>query len=296
MPNYARCKLCERGGTISDSPEVRRVPSNVRRFCKEEFTLWRCGNCKSVHCLEDVNLARYYEGYPLNSLELSPPIRMVYRNRLRQLQQAGLKPAHHILDYGCGGGLFIDFLRSRGFLNAVGYDSFVPRYAGAEPLRASYYDGIVSYDVIEHVEDPVAYMKELTALSRPDGILAIGTPRAEGIALERTRDMVLHPPYHRHILSERVLLKLGSDNGLTAERVYRRSLVDSLVPTLNSRFITGYIEASGGQFDAVMERSQLFLVISSPKLWFWGLFGYFLPRGENMVVTFRKGGPTQARL
>src|SRR5947209_1287990 len=213
MANYERCTLCERPESIEQATDVQRVPSNVRRFCQEEFTLWRCGNCRSVHCLEDVDLAYYYEGYPLNELTLSPPIRMVYRNRLKWLRKAGFQPEHRLLDFGCGGGLFVRFLQENGFPAVTGYDSFLPRFAGDEVLQESHYDFVVSYDVIEHVEDPGAFFERLVPLLRPGGHLTVGTPRADGTALERKHDMVLHPPYHRHILSEVVLLNLGRRNG-----------------------------------------------------------------------------------
>ena len=32
--------------------------------------------------------------------------------------------AHHLLDYGCGGGSLIAFLKECGYANAVGYDEF----------------------------------------------------------------------------------------------------------------------------------------------------------------------------
>ena len=69
--------------------------------------------------------------------------------------------------------------------------------------------------------------------------------------------------------------------------MYRRSFYDSLYPTVNSRFMWGYI-ARCGVLDAVNEPPRPGLVWTSPALLFAALFGYFFPRGDNMLVTFRK--------
>jgi len=238
--------------------------------------------------MEEVNLAHYYEGYPLNDVSLVFPIRTLYRNRLKRLKRAGLRPAHRVLDYGCGGGLFVQYLKSHGFLNTVGYDAFVPRHASPGALQMAHYDYVVSYDVIEHVEDPRKFMVELTGLLRPGGHLTIGTPRAEGVNLQRRHDLVLHPPYHRHILSENVLLLLGRQNGLAPADVYRKSLFDSLIPTVNWRFIAEYVEQNDGLFDAAIEPPRPWMVLTSPRLLGLAFLGSFVPRGDNMVISFRK--------
>src|SRR6185369_5250482 len=104
-----------------------------------------------------------------------------------------------IWDYGCGAGLFVKFLRDRGYENVSGYDAFVPEYSVRYRQEGSY-DAVVSYDVIEHADDTREFMVSLARLVKPGGILVIGTPNADNVPLERIKDPSLHPPYHRHIL------------------------------------------------------------------------------------------------
>lgn len=292
MASCVECNLCDEPGTLAGvaqaGAEVGAVPCNVREFSRDLFTLWRCTSCGSLHCAEDADLDRYYARYPLKTQKLTFNDRIGYRNRLRLIQKQGLTSSARVLDYGCGAGLFVGFLREQGVENANGYDPFVPEYSD-QRLLDQQYDAVVSYDVIEHADDPRAFLQSLVRLVKPGGLLVIGTPNAENVSVSRKGDPSLHVPYHRHILSERVLLALGKEAGCEPSQVYERSFYDSLYPTVNSRFMWRYIEKTGGMLDAAVEPPRTDVVLRSPDLLFFAFFGYFFPLGDNIVVSFRKG-------
>jgi len=123
------CSFC---GTRIDpaTVECAAVPSNVRAFKHEIFHMWRCPTCRSLHCLETVDLRRYYTNYPIVRT-LTPPARLMFDNLLSRLTMSGYTPQSRLLDYGCGWGTFLEHLRERGYHNAAGYDP----YSGAEALR-----------------------------------------------------------------------------------------------------------------------------------------------------------------
>ena len=290
MARCTECTLCAKPGAMAGSAEVVRVPCNVRKFHDQVFTLWRCTGCGSLHCEEDADFAQFYAGYPLTRQTLGFGERVGYRNRLRLLEKQGLRRSHSILDYGCGVGLFVRYLRENGFERASGYDAFVPEFSDRRTLQGSY-DAVVSYDVIEHDDDVRGCMRLLSGLVRPDGLLAIGTPNADRVPTGRLGDPNLHVPYHRHILSERALLGLGRENGMLPAHVHLRSFYDSLIPTVNSRFLWRYLDRAGGLLDTAVEPPKVGLVLRSPELLFLAFFGYFMPLGDNMLVTFRKPRP-----
>ncbi len=287
MAACTTCNLCDNPGTIDDTPERGLVPSNVRRFQHDRFTVWRCRNCRSLHCAEDVDLPRYYADYPLLNQPVDLHARIGLRNRLRLLRRHGVELSHRVLDYGCGKGLFLDVLRANGAAAAAGYDAFVPAYADTAPLSDTY-DAVVSWDVIEHADEPRAFVSTVAALARPGGLVAIGTPNAEHLSVGDIRSMCLHQPYHRHILSETALVALGVAAGLVVESVIRRSYFDSLVPGVNWRFMRGYNEAAGGLLDASFEPPRTDLVLKSPRLLAAMFFGSLLPPRDNMIVMFRR--------
>jgi SAM-dependent methyltransferase len=287
MAACSECKLCDHHGTVSGAVEIGQVPCNVRRFRNEVFTFWRCTGCGSLHCLEDADLARFYADYPLKIQKVTFSERVGYQNRLRLLTHQGLGVSDRILDYGCGAGLFVKFLREKGYRNVFGYDAFVTEYSDVGSLAESY-DAVVSYDVIEHADEPRDFMGRLCRLVRPGGLLAIGTPNADHIRIADKDSPSLHAPYHRHILSEGALLALAGEQGVQPAQIYRRSFYDSLIPTVNSRFMWQYIRNSGGVLDAAVEPPRAGVVLGSPKMIFFAFCGYFLPPGDNILVTFRR--------
>lgn len=282
------CELCDDPGGIHDSPEVERVFSNVRRFSHESFTVWRCKNCASLHSKEAVDLPKYYADYWMTRLKAGYFVNRFYGTRLRRLRAHGVSPGHKILEYGCGEGQFINFLKHRGAMNVLGYDPYSFKYAAPDVLKQSY-DVVASYDVIEHVDDPKQLMSQLSSLLLPGGLLIIGTPNAAEIWLKPDPPIEkLHQPYHRHILTEVVLKQIGTRAHLQPIKTYHRRELDTLWPGVNSQFIFSYQEAAGNYAEVLLEKPKLRLVLTSPALILKFFAGYFVRFRGDMVVVFRK--------
>ena len=125
---------------------------------------------------------------------------------------------------------------------------------------------------------------------RADGILCIGTPRADGIDLGNTERFIhsLHQPYHVHILSEAALQELASKHGLSIERLYRRHIFDTPIPFVNWTFILAYLKMLDNTLDAGFESPSNFKILSSPRALFMGLFGFWFPVRSELLALFRK--------
>jgi hypothetical protein len=119
-------------------------------------------------------------------------------------------------------------------------------------------------------------------------MLFIGTPNADEITLDEGYSMELHPPYHRHILSERALKEICLKAGLKPITIYRRFYYDTLFPMVNTQFIKRYIRKAGGYLDAGFEKPRISMVLTSPELLFYGIFGYFFRARGNMLGVFQK--------
>lgn len=281
------CVACDTGARFESSRDVAKIRSNVRRFQHEEFTVWRCPDCGSLHSLEDIDYARYYDGYFIQRQKMDFYARRLFLSRLRQLTKSGISRDQKILDYGCGNGNFVHFLRGQGYQSAQGYDPFSTEFADVS-VCAEYYDVVISQDVIEHAPEPWLFLSELSALvRRPGGKLAIGTPNAEHINLRDSVDTVgqLHQPYHRHILTSTRLVKLIERAGFRLDRIVDRSYVDTFWPFVNSTFLFNYMAAVDGTVDSGFDPIQLRLVLGSVKLVFYGLFGGLLaPRKDVFMI------------
>ena len=204
------CSFC---GTKVDPAQVEcaEVPSNVRAFKHEVFHVWRCPTCRSLHCLETVDLRRYYTNYPIVRT-LTQPARLMFDNLLSRLTMSGYTPQSRLLDYGCGWGTFLGYLRERGYHNAVGYDPYSGAEALRDPacLRPETFEYIVMQDVVEHVEDARAVFSELDKYLKPGGYILVGTPTADDISLSHyiRHWTQLHAPYHLHIYTREEMLAL----------------------------------------------------------------------------------------
>ena len=283
----ASCIVC--GAPRTPACETAEVRCNVRAFRDERFAVWRCAQCRSIHARDEVDLDHYYRGYPVFAAELDWKLDVVYGNLLRRLQRAGLTREHRILDYGCGGGVLVQFLLKSGYSRTVGWDRYGEGYTDASVL-AQTYDCIVAQDVIEHVADPHALLAQLDDMADPGAILSIGTPDAAALDLRDPEDFVhaLHLPFHRHILSADALKRAGQDRGWEVERYYDTMYNNTLFPTMNPRFVLHYVRARDDVFDLVAEPVKLTARMFTPATPFFALFGYFFDRHTDIQVVFRK--------
>jgi 2-polyprenyl-3-methyl-5-hydroxy-6-metoxy-1,4-benzoquinol methylase len=284
-----RCIVC---GADSDEARVSKadVPSNVKPFVQERFVVWQCPSCRSVHARDEVDLGHYYAKYPFRGQKLDLPTRVAFGNKLKKLVKLGLKKEHKVLDYGCGSGLFVQFLQHRGYAHASGYDA----YAGEGPyakLPGEKQDVILAQDVIEHVADPAEFLRELAELAKPGALLVLGTPNAAVIDLADPMAFVnvLHQPYHRHIMSAETIDKLAAAKGLTTVDVDKAFYGNSALPGLNSLYLGRVLRASNNVLDDVLAgKVPLKWELFTPRA-LWDLFtGALRDPGYDMTVTLRR--------
>jgi hypothetical protein len=145
---------------------------------------------------------------------------------------------------------------------------------------------VFSFGVIEHVSFPREFLKKQRKRVADHGTVVIATPEASGLDLQNPDVLLMHQPYHRHILSHRALKALAKEEGLSLIRSENRNWMDTRHPGLNGRFIADYISATGGFVDALFERRQVGRFLSSPRLWISFWLGYYFPKPGYMVCQF----------
>lgn len=285
------CNVC---GQDSSEVEEARVRSNVRKFASETFAVWRCPHCRSIHAKDEVDLARYYGDYPFHKLKdvkADWMLSAMYGNLLSRLRAAGVSTSSRVLDYGCGSGLFLSFLKERGYEQVFGYDEYSERFTDKAVLSQTY-DCVMTQDVIEHVPEPLALVRTLHGLAKPGGVIVIGTPNAEAIDLQRPEERVhtLHQPYHRHILSKRALTALGQELGWKLLRYYPTMYANTLVPAVNSAFVNHYFQCFDNNCDLAIEPIKvgswkLYTPVTLAHL----LFGYFWAPECDVMAIYQRG-------
>jgi 2-polyprenyl-3-methyl-5-hydroxy-6-metoxy-1,4-benzoquinol methylase len=289
-----RCVVCDYTIPLNDISALTKFPCNVRAFRNEKFPVWRCPKCKTIHCLDVVDLAHYYAKYPFADAKLTWVLRTLYNNLYRQLTKQGFSKTHSILDYGCANGLFVQYLQERGFTNCYGYDPYAPKNGFGNPatLKKGPFDYILLQDVIEHVEDPYALIRELDSLLAPGGCIFIGTPNAARIDLKQPylSDYYnsVHAPYHLHIYTRKTLESLGRCQGWKPIKFIDRAFHDTLLFGLNTRAWNQYQRLFDSSLNVIYESLDLRKALISHKFLFYAIFGYWLSFQTEMTIVFRK--------
>jgi SAM-dependent methyltransferase len=173
--------------------------------------------------------------------------------RKRQLAQIGLRLIREfvscgtILDIGCGAGRLPKAAAENGF-RAVGLDReaswlqgsrvltpFHPVVGDAHelPFQNEMFDAINMNHVLEHLEDPLKFLRESHRVLKTNGFLFIGVPNHEGLIPRLTLNWVGYVPWiHRWHFSPRSLKELLQITGFCIIRLQLRS-VDT--PEIESR-------------------------------------------------------------
>jgi 2-polyprenyl-3-methyl-5-hydroxy-6-metoxy-1,4-benzoquinol methylase len=284
---YEACALCGEPVEPAQSDRFGRVRGNIQGYLDTRFTLWKCPKCGTLHSLDPVDYAEIYAHYPLNERRLDVFARGTLGNLLKRLQRHGLQKHHRLLDYGCGNGLFVEFLKKRGYTKVEGWDPYVP---GWQKMPSGRFDWIVANDVIEHVDQPRELIRDCLDRLQPEGRLYVGTADAEGVTDMANLDphiMRLHQPYHRVILTQEGLLRLGREAGLEPLASWRRSYMDRWVPFSNYRFLDEFNRAHGHDMNRAMAPDAGRIMAKRPQLWFWAFFGYLYPSAMEPAVIWR---------
>jgi SAM-dependent methyltransferase len=157
----------------------------------------------------------------------------VYRLVAATLQTLGGR-IKVLLDVGCGSGAlgpYVTFLCERYVgVDLVRYDSFPARCEFHQanldhelPLAESFADAVVAAEVIEHLENPRALIRELVRVTKPGGWIVVTTPNQLNLRslltlIVRHRFAAFQDvdyPAHLTALLEIDLLRMASEVGLT---------------------------------------------------------------------------------
>lgn len=188
---------------------------------KAGFAWGRCRRCRLqyVGIGPDVDLREHYEGYYGDD---SPVVPDFVRSRISQLVRSfePYRSTNRLLDVGFGAGWLLRAGAHQGWscwgTELVAESIETARKAGWHvfegdlrdaSLPAGHFDVITFVEVLEHLPDPLTYLKQAARLLRPGGLLYGTTPNAQG-ANARLLGLdwsVYTPPEHLQLFTLRAL-------------------------------------------------------------------------------------------
>ena len=165
-----------------------------------------------------------------------------------------------LLDVGCAGGEFVEYMRARGW-SADGIDPFgPPRYRG-DLLRAVYrrdpytpqsFDVVTAWGVCEHLHDPMAHFRAVARLLRPGGrFIALTTNlRSPWSRWSFAEDV----PRHLYFFSPATMRRYAEAVGLRVIRVDHDAGI--MTPDTTDLFRVRLLRALGVSWPDVYDRTR----------------------------------------
>lgn len=236
LPAELRCPVCAATGQAL--PLIRVDPEGQATVRRHAVVVVKCQACRSAWCPNQdldhsypaADPAHLNEGFWLlidHYVELVGGLdwRAAYANRLWR------PGVHRVLEVGCNVGLLVDYVQRVWGVEAVGLEPSAYGLAGRERLGVDVrtihsadhlaqspepYDVVISTEVIEHVDDPVAFLADIRRLLSRDGTVLISTPNAEGLTPDRSPGEIysmLSVGAHRFLLSAQMLRAIAHRAG-----------------------------------------------------------------------------------
>ena len=127
---------------------------------------------------------------------------IIFRERVRYLKQF-LPPGASILDFGCGQGIFVKIAKKFGY-QVFGYDidpKAAADFYSLKEIPNHFFDAVVCFDVIEHVDNPQKILKNIRQKLKPNGLLFLTTPNRLGLAgrIIKNKFWGLVPQGHKNV-------------------------------------------------------------------------------------------------
>ena len=204
------------------------------RFMVNQYNIKHCATCDTLF-VENLpsheDLAAIYTSDGYYGLRPDALRRIAEENRRRLKIIRRLKSNGKLLDIGCAHGLLLDQALLEGYetfgvepssRNAedatrkghVVFNGWLEEFSAKNGGKQ--FDIITCLDVIEHVENPKAFLSLASALLAADGVMVISTPNYSGVIakLLGPRDPYMIPPEHITFFTATGMNRLASECGL----------------------------------------------------------------------------------
>lgn len=243
-------------------------------------------------------LVQYYDGYRRNHY-LSPVTIKRYHQLLERFESG--KSIGNMIDVGCGSGYFLEAAKQKGWqvFGTEFTDAAVSICRGKGinmsqgPLDARNYqpesfDVVTSFEVLEHINNPLEEAKQFHALLRRGGMVYVTTPNFNSLSrfILKSKWNVLTYPEHLSYFTPATLKNLFSDCGFRLVRMETTGIsITRATRSLHIATATGSPELSA---DEKLRRSFESNVIMKTIKQFVNQLLTFFSAGDTIKATFIK--------
>ena len=234
------CEIC--GGEYS-TIYTGNIRDGAYGGVKNSAVIYECTDCKVQRLREEDCIPdEFYEtGQYRERLEesLESQKAVVEQDEMQHYTLQAFFPESlrgaNILDVGCGAGSLLDMLKNIS-LSQIGVEPCVPYLESLTKHGYKIYSsvseaiedkkGMIDYgfsiQVIEHVKNPIEFLKEIRKLIKPGGRLLISTPNRNDILMTLLKDkfyQFFYRTQHRWYFDEASLTKCAQSAGFSVSSV-----------------------------------------------------------------------------
>ncbi len=194
----------------------------------EKAHLCKCSDCGFVfaqHIPSEQELIDYYDGYGRNDY-----LSLVTIKRYNELLDAmePFRKTNKLLDVGCGIGYFLEVAKERGWeVHGTEYTDRAMEICSAKGIQmkqgkldpanyeAESFDVITSFEVLEHINNPLEETNNFNQLLRKGGLVYLTTPNFNSLLRHRLKERydVITYPEHLSYYTTSTLKKLFTQCG-----------------------------------------------------------------------------------
>lgn len=232
------CPICS--GPGKPYREVDGYRSLICRDCRHIFVVTEGMTFGQAQSLYDYDFYRNYMSGMGYHEAFRRGLEADFRKKV-ELMSEYVPKGGSILEVGSGPGYFAAMLQEAGYdVVAVELNKAALKYAedhnvpfrnfrcedisgDGHSLASSRFDAVLSWAVIEHVPDPVSYLRLLKKHLKPGGLLLFDTGLTTRLIrfLDRGYTSWLSPPHHLHVFSDRSIRLVLERAGLRQVKFIR---------------------------------------------------------------------------
>ena len=242
------CGLCnEKEYKVIYNGIIRDGVVGIKTTIKHKVV--KCNGCGLVRLLDNPLTMEYYQSDEYRNAynETSSPsdyIEMHDNEQPSRLDRIGATFFRDkiVLDFGCGGGAFLDLVsglsrETLGIEPFSGYhESLIDRghemFSNMETAQSKYkdkVDSIVSFCVLEHVQNPQQYLKDACSLLKKSGKMYLETDNIHNILMKfniNSFDEFFYRTAHLYYFEDKTLRKMAEQAGFSDIRISFRHNYD----------------------------------------------------------------------
>lgn len=267
----------------------------------EEAHLCKCTSCgfvfsQAIPTIKE--LEDHYDGYGRNDY-LSPITIKRYNELLDEFEK--YRSTGKIIDVGCGIGYFLEEAKKRGWeVYGTEYTDEAVEICSKkginikkgklnpEDFEPGSFDIITSFEVLEHINNPIEEVSNFNSILRKGGLVYLTTPNFNSILRYRLKAEynVICYPEHLSYYTPKTIKRLFTDNGFKKKKIettgYSRTRLKTSQGTSDQEFISE--KSDDEQMRNRIEKNSLLQFAKKTVNFGLSLFGI----GDSLKIRFEK--------